>query len=107
MNEIFDMDMNELLGEDSEFIEHLILNLVHLGVEIEAEDLAVILREYEMTKMVFLKNIVMDLLESRGTQLNDEFEKGPIKVVVSNSGLDFESTTDLEEENQTDTDLVS
>ncbi|MCL2559608.1 MAG: hypothetical protein FWE07_03905 [Turicibacter sp.] len=108
MNEVFDMDMNDLLGEESEFIESLVLNLIHLGVDINAEDLAVILHEYEMTKMEFLKNYIMNLLEARGTSLS-ELEDGPLKVVISNSGLDFESVIpDEEEKNEKiDSDIVS
>lgn len=105
MTEVFDMDMNDLLGEDSEFIDSLKASLENLGVEIDANSLSTILHEYEMTKMEFLKNYIMSLLEARGTSLNN-LEDGPFKVVVSNSGIDFEAI-DQEDEEQIDTTIVS
>ena len=105
MTEVFDMDMNDLLGEDSKFIDSLKAHLENLGVEVDADSLSTILHEYEITKMEFLKSYIMNLLESRGTHLND-LEDGPLKVVVSNSGINFESI-DQEDEEQADTDIVS
>jgi len=105
MTEVFDMDMNDLLGEDSEFIDRLIANLEHLGVEIDAESLSTVLHEYEMTKMEFLKHYIMRLLESRGANLSD-FEEGPLKIVFSNNGIDF-GTADQEDEDQIDTTVIS
>ena len=85
MTEIFDMNMNDLFGEDSEFIEGFRGALEGLGIEIDANSLATILHEYEMAKMDFLKIHIMRMLESRG-----EFPDGPVKVVVSQSGIGFE-----------------
>ena len=102
MTEVFDMNMNELVSEESEFIQSLQGILENVGVEIDASSLATILNEYEMAKMDFLRAHIMQLLEERGSDL----EGGPVKVVVSQSGLDFE---DDEEEltEQADTTLIS
>lgn len=105
MTEVFDMDMNDLLGEDSKFIDSLKAHLENLGVEIDADSLSTILHEYEITKMEFLKNHIMNLLESRGANLND-LEDGPLKVVISNSGINFEAI-DQEDEEQIDTNILS
>lgn len=105
MTEVFDMDMNDLLGEDSKFIDSLKAHLENLGLEIDADSLSAILHEYEITKMEFLKSYIMNMLESRGTNLND-LEDGSLKVVVSNNGINFEAT-DQEDEEEIDTHIVS
>jgi len=105
MTEVFDMDMNDLLGEDSNFIDNLKAHLETLGVKIDAHSLSTILHEYEITKMELLKNHIMNLLESRGTNLND-LEDGPLKVIISNHGVNFEAI-DQEEDEQIDTNIVS
>jgi len=103
MTEVFDMNMNELVSEESEFIQGLQGILENVGVEIDASSLAIILNEYEMAKMDFLKAHIMKLLEERGGDL----ENGPVKVVVSQSGLDFEDSDDDESIVQADTTLIS
>ena len=103
MNEVFDMDMNDMLGEESDFIDYLKTNLENLGVDIDANSLATILHEYEITKMEFLKNYILNLLNAYGGNLND-LDGSPIKVVVSNNGVDFES---LEQEDEVDTNIIS
>lgn len=106
MTEVFDMDMNDLLGEDSQFIDGLKTHLENLGVSIDADALSTILHEYEITKMAFLKAYIMNLLESNGTNLNDE--DGPVKVIVSNNGIDFDDIEqDYEEEDEIDTNIIS
>lgn len=105
MTEVFDMDMNDLLGEDSKFIDSLKAHLENLGLEIDADSLSAILHEYEITKMEFLKSYIMNMLESRGTNLND-LEDGSLKVVVSNNGMNFEETNQ-EDEEEIDTHIVS
>jgi len=102
MTEVFDMNMNELVSEESEFIQSLQGILENVGVEIDASSLATILNEYEMAKMDFLKAHIMKLLEERGGDL----ESGPVKVVVSQSGLDFENP-DEELTEQADTIIIS
>ena len=87
MTEVFDMNMNDLFGEESEFIESLQGALEDLGVEIDTSSLATILHEYEIIKMDFLKAHIMKLLEDR----EGSFKDGPVKVVVSQSGIEFES----------------
>lgn len=104
MTEVFDMNINDLLGEDSEFIGRLRAILENLGVDIDADSLSVILQEYEMIKIEFLKSHIINLLKARGTNLND-FEDGPLKVVVSNTGVDFEAID--EDDEQIDSDIVS
>jgi len=101
MTEVFDMNMNDLFGEESEFIESLQGALEDLGVEIDATSLATILHEYEMVKMDFLKAHIMKLLEDRG----GDFEDGPVKVVVSQSGIDFESVD--QDDELVDTTIIS
>jgi len=103
MTEVFDMNMNDLMNEESEFIEGLQGTLEDLGVEIDANSLATILHEYETAKMDFLKAHIMKLLEDRGS----DFEDGPVKVVVAQSGFDFESVEEEELSEQTDTVLFS
>ena len=103
MTEVFDMNMNDLFGEESEFIENLQSVLEDLGVEVDANSLATILHEYEMAKMDFLKAHIMKLLADRG----DEFENGPVKVVVSQAGLNFESDEDDELIATIDTNIIS
>jgi len=102
MTEVFDMNMSDLFGEDSEFIEGLKGTLTGLGVEIDANSLATILHEYEMAKMDFLKVHIMRMLESRG-----EYHDGPVKVVVSQSGINFEPLSDEEELEPTNVPLFS
>lgn len=98
MTEVFDMNMNDLVSEESEFIESLQITLENLGVMIDAQSLATILNEYEMAKMDFLKAHIMKMLEDRG----GNFENGPVKVVVSQSGFDFDS---IDEDDEDDEDL--
>jgi len=102
MTEIFDMNMNDLFGEESEFIKSLQGALEGLGIEIDASSLAAILHEYELAKMDFLRAHIMKLLEDRG----DGFGDGPVKVVVSQSGIEFESI-DQEDDELIDTNLIS
>ena len=89
MTEIFDMNMNDLFGENSEFIEGFVGALEGIGIEIDAASLATILREYELAKMDFLQVHIMRMLESQGT-----IPDGPLKVVVSQSGIGFEPVDD-------------
>ena len=104
MTEVFDMNMNDLFGEESEFVESLQGALEDLGVEIDAHSLATILHEYEMAKMDFLKAHIMKLLEDRGS----DFEDGPVKVVVSQSGMGFEAMEQEEDELEfIDTHIIS
>lgn len=86
MTEFFDMNMNDLFGEDSEFIEGFRGLLEGVGIDIDASSLAKILHEYEMAKMEFLQIQIMQMLESQG-----EIPNGPVKVVVSQSGIDFQA----------------
>jgi len=101
MTEVFDMNMNDLFGEESEFIESLQGALEDLGIEIDAPSLAAILHEYELAKMDFLKAHIMKLLEDRG----DDFEDGPVKVIVSQSGIDLESND--QDDELIDTNVIS
>jgi len=87
MTEVFDMNMNDLFSEESEFIESLQGALEDLGVDIDTTSLATILHEYEIVKMDFLKAHIMKLLEDR----EGSFKDGPVKVIVSQSGIEFES----------------
>ena len=87
MTEVLDMNMNDLFGEDSDLLDNLQECLSDLNVDIDNESLAVILHEYEIVKMEFLKNHIMKMLEARG----DILDNGPVKVVVSQNGMDFES----------------
>ena len=102
MTEVFDMNMNDLFSEESEFIESLQGVLEHLGVEIDSNSLATILHEYEMAKIDFLKAHIMKLLEVR----DGDFEDGPVKVVVSQSGLDLEPL-DQDDDEFVDTTVIS
>jgi len=102
VNEVFDMNMNDLFGEESEFIESLHGILEDLGIEIDATSLATILHEYEMAKMDFLKTHIMRLLEERDA----DFEDGPVKVIISQSGINFEST-DQDDDELIDTNIIS
>ena len=101
MTEIFDMNINDLFGEDSEFIESLQITLKDRGIEIDAPSLAATLHEYELAKMDFLKAHIMKLLEDRG----GDFEDGPVKVVVSQSGIEFESVD--QDDEPIDTNIIS
>ena len=101
MTEVFDMNMNDLLGEESEFIKSLQGALEDLGLEIDTTSLATILHEYEMVKMDFLKAHIMQLLENRGS----DFKDGPLKVVVSQSGIEFESID--QDDELIDTNIIS
>ena len=101
MTEIFDMNIDDLFGEDSEFVEGLQGVLEDRGIEIDTPSLAAILHEYESAKMEFLKAHIMKLLEDRGGNFGD----GPVKVVVSQSGIDFE-TIDQDDES-TDINVIS
>jgi len=106
MTEVFDMNMNDLMSEESEFMEGLQHILANLGVEIDANSLATILHEYELAKMDFLRDHIMRLLEDRG----NEFQGGPVKVLVSQSGIGFESDdyeSDDQDDEIIDTDIVS
>ena len=105
MTEIFDININDLIGEDSEFISSLKASLESLDIEVNADDLSIILQEYEMVKMDFLKNHIINSLAARGTNLN-ELQDGPLKVVFSNNRADFE-TIDEADEDQTDSNIVS
>ena len=102
MTEVFDMNMSDLFGEESEFIESLQNVLEDLGVDVDTDALATILHEYEMAKMDFLKAHIMKMLADRG----DDFDNGPVKIVVSQSGLNFESADDDEYE-VIDTNMIS
>ena len=101
MTEVFDMNMNDLIGEESEFIEDLQDALENLGVKIDTTSLATILHEYEMVKMEFLKSHILNLLESRGS----DFENGPVKVIVSQSGIEFEPSD--QDDESVDTNIIS
>ena len=102
MNEIFDMNMNDLFGEDSEFVEGFRGMLESLGIEIDAAPLATILHEYEMAKMEFLKVHIMRMLESNG-----QIQDGPVKVIVSQSGIELEPLDDDFEFEPTDVNIIS
>jgi len=103
MNEIFDMNMSDLFGEDSEFVEGFRGALEGLGIEIDAASLATILHEYEMAKMEFLKVHIMRMLESRGESMHD----GPVKVIVSQSGIELEPFEDEFDFDPTDVGIIS
>lgn len=106
MTEVFDMSMNDLFGEESEFIENLQSALEGIGVSLDAGSLAAVLHEYEVAKMDFLKMHIMKLLQDRGESL----ENGPVKVVVSQSGLNFDELSDEifgEDEDDFDTSFIS
>ena len=106
MTEVFDMNMNELFGEDSEFIESFSSTLEDLGINIDSSSLATILHEYEMAKMDFLKLQIIRMLESKGQN-----PEGPVKVVVSQSGFGFEPGDDADFDefdlDYTDANLIS
>ena len=101
MTEVFDMNMNDLLGEDSEFIKNLQGALEAIGYDIDEHALVAILHEYELVKMDFLKAHIMQLLEHRG----DEFKDGPVKVVVSQSGVELEPIE--QDDDPIDTSIIS
>jgi len=90
MTEVLDMNINDMFGEESEFIEGLVGALGAMGVDIDANNLATILHEYEVAKMAFLKVHIMKMLQDRG----GDFQDGPVKVVVSQSGLDIDGLVD-------------
>ncbi|MCL1989846.1 MAG: hypothetical protein FWG67_03045 [Defluviitaleaceae bacterium] len=98
------MNMNDLVNEESEFIEGLQGILENLGVKIDVNSLATILHEYELAKMDFLKAHIMKLLEDRG----GDFENSPVKVVVSQSGFDFDAMDENDDLSDfTDTDFIA
>jgi len=99
------MNINDLLDEDSEFINSFKIGLEELGVEVDEAQLAVILQEYEMMKMEFLKNYILSTLEANGADLG-ELQEGPIKVVFSNGGVDFDANG-TDDDDYTDSDLIS
>lgn len=105
MTEVIDMNMNDLFGEESEFIKSLQGFLEELGVEIDADALSTILHEYEMAKMDFLKAHIMRMLADRG----EGFEAGPVNVVVSQSGLEFDGMDEEHDDiiKKTDTHIIS
>jgi len=108
MTEVFDMNMNDLFGEESEFIEVLQNKLEGLGLDIDASSLAVVLHEYELAKMEFLKNHIMNMLKERG-----DLTDGPVKLVVSQGGMDLKALSDdefdfpTEEDSEVDSNLIS
>ena len=87
MAEVFDMNMNDLFNEDSEFIEGFQGLLEDLGINIDSQLLSTVLHEYESAKMEFFKIQIMRMLD----QSHHNYGDGPVKVVVSQSGIDIEA----------------
>jgi len=103
MSEVFNMDLANILEADSEFVEGLKDLLVEAGIDIDCDSLSVILHEYEISKLDFLKAQILRLLEGEGHDIN-EIDLEALSVVIPSSKE--ESDVD-QEEISLDTEAIS
>jgi len=107
MSEVFNMDLANILEADSEFVEGLRDLLVEAGIEIDCDSLSVILHEYEISKLDFLKAQILKVLEGEGRDISDiDLEALSVIVPSSGSASALESEGDQEEE-PLDTKVIS
>jgi hypothetical protein len=105
MNEIFDMDLAQLLDVDSEFIENLRKTLTDTGIDIDNVSLSNILHEYEISKLEFLKTQILKLLDGKGHDVS-AIDVDSLSVVIPGS-VDISDSNTESEEDQIDTDTIS
>jgi len=107
MSEVFNMDLANMLEADSEFVESLKNLLVEAGIEIDCDSLSVILHEYEISKMDFLKGQILNILEGEGHDIND-IDLESLSVVVPSSEAVRKLESDIEKnEEPLDTEAIS
>ena len=100
MSDILDVDIENFLSENSPIIKDLLQQLQQMGININAKVLTTIIHEYEAIKFDFLKDQIMQLVDSGMFETNDPME-GPVKVIVSKQTKQVKNKNDLNDEVET------
>ena len=97
MENALDMNMEDLLDENSDFIKKLQKILSKNGIELNAITLSKVLNEYEFKKLDLLKANILELLNNNQ---NQELEKKkPLKIILSNQKEEVDNEDALNDTN--------
>ena len=105
MNDILDVDIENILSENSPFIKDLLHSLGQIGIDIDVKTLTTIINEYEAVKFDFLKDQITQLIDN-GILSPDNPVKGPVKVVVSKKGTSAKTKNNTKVKDDIDTNYV-